>query len=336
MPSNLPSPSLPISSGAWAYPGMLGIYLLAALSTLLMFGGNTTFSFLWLAGGPAVALILFRGTRLLWAALVAVVLGFLLLGQPFSAALSGALRHVVVLYVGLWILKREGHFNPDLASVGDFLRILIFAIGIGLMTAFIVQAQLWLGLPYPGAMSIMRRLAGTTLGFLIGLPLVLIWRRLPTDWWINRRTALEALLIVGLSLLVGQVVFLDWLHGSVGQVARGYWMFLFITWAAVRLGPHGAVLMIAMTAIQALIGAYQGSGFFSNDIAKTGLSNYFFYMLSLSAVGMALATYFAQKQSATQALKTYQLHLEDLVKERTAHIESLMVDPRVKTIFCLV
>ena len=65
MPSNLPSPSLPISSGAWAYPGMLGIYLLAALSTLLMFGGNTTFSFLWLAGGPAVALILFRGTRLL-------------------------------------------------------------------------------------------------------------------------------------------------------------------------------------------------------------------------------------------------------------------------------
>lgn len=97
-------------------------------------------------------------------------------------------------------------------------------------------------------------------------------------------------------------------------------MFLFVTWAAVRMGPHGAVTVVAMTAIQGLLGAQHGLGFFSNDIAKTHLSNYYYYMLCLTTVGVALATYFTGKQQSLKALEDYQHHLEELVSERTREL----------------
>jgi signal transduction histidine kinase len=305
--------------------GLLATYVLIAKLTIWLFGGNTVVSFLWLTSGPALAVVFLGGMRFLPAVFLGSCLAFLTLGQPIDVALSGAFRHVALVFAGVWLLKREGRFNPSLLALGDYLRILILALGVGFGTALIVLVQEWASIPYPGTFTFQQRLAGTALGILVIMPLVLVWRTLPREW-ATLRMAVEATLILGLSFLVGQVVFLGWLPDTLGQIARGYWLFLFITWAAVRLGPHGTVLILAVAAIQALIGAQLGVGFFSNDIAKTHLANYFFYMLCLSAVGMALATYFTQKQQAVKALQNYQQHLEDLVKERTGRIELLNVE----------
>ena len=104
----------------------------------------------------------------------------------------------------------------------------------------------------------------------------------------------EAALVLSLTLLVGQIVFLGWFHDAAGQVARGYWTFLFVTWAAVRLEIHGvvAILVMIMTAIQGLLGAVQGVGFFAYDITKTGLANYWFFMMAPSVLAACMpATY---------------------------------------------
>lgn len=300
---------------------LTGIYLLAAWLVQIFFGGNTEVSFLWIAVGPAAAAVYLNGPRLLPAVLLGVTLGFCFLGQPLENALSGGWRHAGILWLGVWMLRRPGRFNPSLNSLEDYLWIFALAAGVGGLTMFVVQLQIWLGLPYPGAFSLVQRFAGTALGVLVGMPLVLVWRNRPVHWS-AASTPVYALLILGLTFFVGQVVFLDWMRDSLGQIARGYWMFLLVTWAAVRLGPHGVVLVIACTAIQGLLGAQYGTGFFSNDIAKTHLSNYFFYMLSLSAVGMALATYFTGKQNAMKELETYQHHLEDQVAQRTRELSA--------------
>ena len=305
--------------------GLAAIYVLTASLTVLLFGGDNVVSFLWLASGPALAVALLRGKRFLPAAILGACLGILVTGQPIKIALGGALVHTAEIYVGLWALKRDAHFDPTLNSLADYLKIFLLAMAIGLMTALITLLLQWLNLPYPYTYTQQQRFAGTTLCILIVMPLLLVWQSPPRDW-AGRRKAAEVALILGLSLLVGQVVFLDWLSDTVGQIARGYWMFLLVTGAAVRLGPHGTVLILASTAIQALFGAYRGTGYFSNDLAGTHLSNYFFYMLCLSSVGMALATYFTQKQKAVKELKSYQLHLEDLVRERTGHIETLNIE----------
>jgi signal transduction histidine kinase/CheY-like chemotaxis protein len=301
---------------------LTGIYVLMAQLTTFLFSSNDIVSFLWVASGPVLVLAFLHGYRFLLAGFIGALLGYLSIGQSIDLGLNGAILHTTALFLGLWALKRVPSFNASLDTLSDYLKIIALAMLIGLISASIVQSEQWLNLPNPGIFTFQQRFAGNTLGILLVMPLVLVWRTMPKSWATSQKI-LETTLILGLTLFAGQVLFFDWMHDTIGQVARGYWMFLFVTWAAVRLGTHGVVLILAVTATQALLGAQQEVGFFSNDISKTHLANYFFYMLCLSSVGMSLSTYFAQKQKAAEALRSYQLHLEDVVKERTAHIQRL-------------
>ena len=307
--------------------GLAVLYVLLAQVILLLFGGNTVVGFMWPATGVGLAVVLLGGYRYLPAAFVGTLLGYLLLGSTVYFSLIVALRHTLTLALGVWLLRREGGFDPDLRKLGDYLRILILGFGLSLITALIMQALAALDIQALGGyFTFKQRFAGNAMGVIVVMPFVLMWLRWPREWLATWRTTLETLLILGLSFLVGQVVFLNWLNDSLGQIARGYWLFLLVTWAAVRLGPHGAVLTILMAAIQGVVGAKLGLGFFSNDIAKTGLSNYFYYTLSLAGVGMTLAIYLSLKKQATQELEKYQSHLEGLVQERTRQVEVMNVE----------
>ncbi len=306
--------------------GLAALYVALAQAVVLLFGGNGTVGFLWPATGVGLVAVLLGGFRYLPAAFLGTLLGYLLLGSTVYFSLIVALRHTLTLAAGVWLLRREGGFDPDLRKLGDYLRIVVLGFGLSLLTAFLMQALAAFDIQALGGFhTFKQRFAGNALGVIVVMPFVLAWRRWPREWLATWRTTLETLLILGVTFLVGQVVFINWLNDSLGQVARGYWMFLFVTWAAVRLGPHGAVLVILMMAIQGVVGAKLGLGFFSNDIAKTGLSNYFYYTLCLSGVGMALAIYLSQKKQATQELEKYQGHLEGLVEERTRQIEVMNV-----------
>ncbi len=287
---------------------LTSIFVLLARNVTLIFGSNNIISFLWLATSPALAVCIASGYRFWPAVLVGSFLGFALNGQSIDVALGGSLRHTANVLLGLWLFKRSGRFDMRLGSLADFLRVLLLGLSIGAMTALVVMLQQWLELPYPGKYTLMQRLAGTALGIIIIVPLVLAWLTPPKEL-AKPRQALEAVLILGLSFLTGQVVFLDWWHVELGQVARGHWMFPLVAWAAVRLGARGTSLVIAMTAYQALHGAQQGIGLFADDISKTHLSSYFFYMLSLSAIGMTLATYFTQRQVVVQQLQDHEREL---------------------------
>ncbi|WP_193771348.1 response regulator [Candidatus Magnetaquicoccus inordinatus] len=105
---------------------------------------------------------------------------------------------------------------------------------------------------------------------------------------------LESILIIALAGVVGQVLFLNWLHDTLGLVARGYWMFLFVTLVALRAGAIGTIIVILLTAVQALSGALMHLGFFNHDLEQTALTNYFSYLLSLSSDGLLVAMLFTQ------------------------------------------
>jgi signal transduction histidine kinase/HPt (histidine-containing phosphotransfer) domain-containing protein/ActR/RegA family two-component response regulator len=302
--------------------GVVAVFVLSSYLVLWLFGGHRVVSFLWLASGPAIAALLIGGDRFLPAIFAGEMLSFLLLGQPVDIAISASTRHTLILFLSAWVSRRFMPFDPRLNALGDYLKVAALACLFGALNVLMAMVQGWLGIPIPASFTQIQRFAGPMLGVIVILPAILIWRTLPREWLAQQR-ALETFLILGSSFLVGQVVFLNWMHDTLGVIARGYWMFLFATWAAVRLGPHGAILVIVVTAAQALIGAQQGTGFFSNDIAKTNLANYFFYMLCLSAVGMSLAAYFVEKQRALVELWAYRDNLENIVNERTQRIEDL-------------
>lgn len=246
--------------------GIVGAYVLAAVFVTLFFGKHDVVSFTWIVGGLAIFMVLSSGYRFSLAVLLGTFLGFLIRSQDIATASVGAVRVTAVVLFTVWVVQRRHRFEPILDSLAGYLRIVVLAAVYGAIYVLLVQTQMWLDMPATRTFTLTQRFAGNSLGILVGVPVFVVWQRLPTDW-AKRRKAFEAGLILGLSFMVGQVVFLDWLNESLGQIARGYWMYLFVTWAAVRLGPHGAVTVVAMTAIQAVVGAQLGTGFFSNDIS---------------------------------------------------------------------
>lgn len=144
---------------------------------------------------------------------------------------------------------------------------------------------------------------------------------------------LEGIGIVGASWLVGQAVFLDWFHDSVGAIARGYWLYLLMSLGAIRFGYRGVVLLILLVGTQAYIGALEGKGFFADDLAKTGLQNYAFYMVVLFVVGMLVATFaddLRHKLQELMKLRNKERFAADLLSqmERTAHVGGWELDLR--------
>jgi diguanylate cyclase (GGDEF)-like protein/PAS domain S-box-containing protein len=141
-------------------------------------------------------------------------------------------------------------------------------------------------------------------GVVMVAPLILVWRRFPHEWFTNGKSVGELVIILSLHFLAGQIVFVSWFDDVFGHINRGYWLYLFITWAAVRLGTQGVMLFVWLAAWQGLVGAIGGVGFFGNDIARTQLSNYWFYNIIVATVGMSIATILEERRAAER-----QLHL---------------------------
>ena len=281
--------------------GLVALYVLLAQLVAWQFENNHAIGVLWLTSGVALVLVLLKGYRFLGAIFLGALLGNLLIEAAPLFSLLDALRHTLMVFLGVWLLKREGRFDPALNQLRDFLRILVLAVGCGLFVALAGPVIEWLA-SHAGNYSFYQRLTGHTLGILVVMPFVLIWRKLPRAWC-SPRLASEAVLIFSLALVTGQIVFLGWRDASLGHFALGYWHFILITWAAIRLGPHGVVSILMLAAIQGLLGAHWGLGYFAQDIAETQLANYFFYLLGLSLVGMALATYFAELKRNKTSLR---------------------------------
>ena len=309
--------------------GLVATYILLAQLVTQVLGSNTVVGFMLFASGVAFAVLVLEGMRLLPAIFLGALLGFASIGEPPVLALVSALRHVGTLFVCIWLLNRTSPLDPDLKSLRDVLGIFALAIGFGFIMALAMELITALSAALVvGVNSFYQRWSGHTLIVIVVMPLLLVWRKPPREW-ARPAFALEAALILGVTFLVGQVVFLDWLHDSLGQIARGYWLYLFITWAAVRLGAHGTVLVVAIVALQGLMGAAMGLGFFSNDLEKTHMANYFFYTMILAATGLPLAVYFTERKMASMALKLQRNTLEVTVATRTAELANRLSEMTV-------
>ena len=289
---------------------MLGV---AALYALLIHmdhhyfeSGNTVSSF-ETASGFALAMLLIGGKRYVWG----VFLGAILMHTmtvTFWESVAISSGDALEAFCGAWLLTRDNKFDLSIRSLRDYLRLIfeggVIAIGIG--ASFGVALLLVFGFVSPGNLfhDLAHWWVGDMLGIILIAPLILVCRHTKNDWLGAKRVA-ETALLLGLTFLAGQIVFLGWFtpNGPFELMAKDYWMFLFVALVAFRLGTRGTVIAINMTAVQALMGAYQGTGFFADDIAQTQLASYWCYTVILSVVGMALATYFTEQRNSEERLR---------------------------------
>ncbi len=301
------------------------LLVLAVLAYLAPSGGGSIF---FLASGYALAVLLLGGKRYAWGILLGALGANTLFGYPPETVLLKSVGSTLGALLGAWLLTRDSKFDASLQALPDYLRLIVLGgfVSSGLSAlagaTSLLQAGILTGETYLYGMF--DWWLGDVLGVILLTPLFLLWKRSSRDHPATQQPR-EALMVAGVTFLAGQVIFMDWFHDSIGHVAQSYWMFLFIAWAALRLGARWTVLLLAMTAIQGVLGAYQGIGFFAHDLVDTRLSNYWFFMVILSLVGMTLTTYLAQRQQAETGLRnrTDELSLHNRILQQINHGVSL-------------
>lgn len=261
-------------------------------------------SILWPSSGLALAALLIGGKSYTWA----VLLGALVLNAQANdsawAIIGITITNVFEARLGLWLLTHQGSPHVLLRTLPDFFRLILLGGVVSCFAgALIAVFSLYLA-GYIPASAYMDRVwhwwMGDTLGVIMVTTFMLSWQyHIP----ITRQKCIETVILIGLTFVVGQAVFLDWFQSSIGQVAKGYWMFFFVSWVAIRLEVWAVTAVLIMTATQAFIGALLGKGDFADDIAKAGLHNYWYFVVILSLVGMAMVTYVHEIKHALAELK---------------------------------
>ncbi|MDO9271358.1 MAG: EAL domain-containing protein [Methylobacter sp.] len=284
--------------------GVAVLYALLGLAVLACCSDNGVISIVWLPAGLALSVLLMGGKRYACGVFLGALVVNLITINSFWMAVAVAMSNTLEAFLGALLLKRYDIFNQFTLSTHNYLRLLIAGGIASVMAALLGTATLVFSGFLTGE-TFFRYLTywwrGDMLGIALITPMLLVWRRAPDNWSRPGRLIEFVLLIVS-AFLAGQMIFIGWMYDAVGDVAKAYWMFLFITWAAVRMGPHALVIILIMTAIQGFWGAQQGTGFFAEDIAKTYLASYWSYMMILSVTGMTLATYFVERRRAEQTL----------------------------------
>jgi diguanylate cyclase (GGDEF)-like protein/PAS domain S-box-containing protein len=284
--------------------GVAFAYAFLAKIALSHFSSNGVVSVIWPASGLALATLIIGGKKYWPAILIGAFFANSFHGDQFLEATLIAVGNTVAAFVSLSILSFSSRLNSDLSELRGFLW-LGFAGAIGSLVAAVIGIFTILQANIITSQQVLTNLLqwwqGDTLGIILVTPLLLVWQK-PPEGWFNRSRILETILCFGLAFIAGQIIFLDLFQEFLPQI-RGFWMFIFVTWAAVRFGLHGALLTISMTAAQVLIGTSKSSGLFANDYIQGGLLNAWFYILTLSIIGITLAIIFERELKLKKAAR---------------------------------
>lgn len=286
------------------------VYALLAKAALAFYSDNGLTSIFWPAAGVALAAVLLGGKEFAAAIYVGALGGQLWAGVQPGAAAAIALGGAIQPLIGAWLLNRKGGFDTSLSSLREFFRLCwlggMASPAVGALiggTALLASGEIARGDFWH---AVAHCWMGCTLGIVVVTPLVLVWRRLPPRPW----HLLEAALVFAVSILIGQVVFLDWFHDLLGSYGRTYWMYLMVAWAAVRLGVHGVLLLIVVAIVQMFVGVALGKGLFADDLILTELLNAWVFILTFATVGISLAIAFAEREQAQSDLRKLSLAVE--------------------------
>ena len=295
----------------------LGVALFYALLIYIgdfLFESDAVIAHLELASGFALATLLTGGMRYAMGVFFGAVMIHVVLGTAAGEIAIVASSDVMEAMLGCLLLMRGEKFDLRLQSLRDYLRLVLLGGCVSIAVSSLVANTLLLYFGFVAYENVVSSMLhwwmSDTLGVILATPLILVWWRSKCNWH-EARLMVEAVLLLGLTILAGQIIFLDWLRDIVGPTAKSYWMFMLITWVAMFLGTRGTTVALLAVAVQALFGATQGGGYFADDIEQSGLLNYWFYMLTLSLVGMSLATYVHEIRQANFALA----HRDALIRE---------------------
>jgi len=301
----------------------LGIAKISLLFSIRDFG----VTIFWPPGGFALALLLLAGPKYLPGIFAGAFAAGILVDGSIAFSAWTALGNSLETLCGYWLLSHYRHINHSLENPKDLFQLLfygafvstIFSALIGPATLFtldMVEASL---LPA----IILRWWMADILGIAFMTPLILIWHNWHQQIRMNAAIT-EIVILFVLTFITGQAIFFNWSIPLLGDVLSIAWLIPFIIWSGLRVGKHNTAILQLMIFIQALWSASIGIGHYADDMAQSGLVNFWVFGMLISVGGMVIAVISAKsRQLQEQWHQLYQSISSSVNEIYLFHADSL-------------
>jgi signal transduction histidine kinase/CheY-like chemotaxis protein len=198
----------------------------------------------------------------LWPAVALSLFGFLVLrGGNIPLDFGVTLGDTLEAFLGAYFLKYYVELHPLLYRLRDSLGMIVACIMPSLLAAAIIEGTQFL----LGSVQLSTFLSafgdlwsGHAVSALTFAPLLIRWLYRPF-FYKTRGEIIEGIFLFGSVIALNVLIF--WTpYGTIGSVSLIYVLFIAFIWAALRAGPRGTTLALALTGVIDATAAIYGTG----------------------------------------------------------------------------
>lgn len=270
-------------------------HLAVTLGAPLFFSSSGLITLFWPASGIALAAVLAGGYRYALATLFSCMLAAILVPDKGIAQVLFSAANALEILIAPYLLLRLAKIDISFDKATDYLKFIFYAGILLPVPASVIAATTIETLTRsdsPFWLNALQWWMSDSLGILLLAPLLLIWRHLPSGWFSRNRIFEGAM---GLLLTIAGSYYFLGIQGQFGNLHnRAYLFFIGVAWAATRFGRHATLL------VTTIVIAFAIASMRSNAAIPHGQTFNFvdiwLFLITLSTVGMALATTFNERR----------------------------------------
>lgn len=284
------------------------IYFTTARLGLSLEAVNGFATLIWLPSGISLSALLIFRFRLWPAIFLGAFLANFLNGAPITVAVGIGLGNTLEPLVAAYLLKSLVKFKNSLERLRDVLGLIIFgALLCTMISATIGVVSLWWGGLIDTSNLASTWVAwwvGDTVSNLVVAPLLLVWsakwqakqRLISLEKGIDITRSVEVVIIAISLIFVYLATFRYFLYSLIGSRSLAYLVFPPLIWIALRFGQPGAVLVIFISSVVAVINTLQGQGVFTKGVISENLLFLQLFMAVISITTLIIAAVVSERK----------------------------------------
>jgi signal transduction histidine kinase len=301
----------------------LGYYAFAVGGKALLLTGPA--GAFWPAAGLAVAVLYLGGLRW-WPGVLLGDLGSLVgdvvsLAVPPGTALAEAVGDMAGIMVAVVIMRRLVGARAVMDRLQHVGAVLVAITTGAAVSAAVAMVAVWAGgLLDASEMSVFWRSwwLGDVAGGVVVIPLALAWARAPARAWRGRGALQVALVIAAVAAL--SVVAVS------AEQPLTYLVFAALIWAALRLGPQGATLAVAVATVIAVWAASNELGPFVEHSPTESALNLQLYITVAALTTLCLAAIVSERQRVDRELTESHARIASAAADERHRVERELHD----------
>src|SRR5215475_7857956 len=219
-------------------------------------------------------------------------------GAPVPVACGIAIGNTLEALVGALLLQRLVGFSPALDRLRDVMGLVVLAAVLSpLVSATIGVTSGWLGGMIPAATfgkAWRTWWLGDAMGDLVVAPLLFVW----SGRGCLSRPLLWVAEAVAVCIAVGALSLLVFGDVAPNLIDSPYVLFPALIWAAVRLGPQGAITAMGLVSAMAVWGTIRGLGPFTGQPLHESLLALQAFLSIVAVTTLVLAAVVAERRKA--------------------------------------